>query len=86
MVLRCELYDMGELHVVDDVVLLGTPVTTEPSKWQKALWVKWKVLDGPGAPGGCKGVFTCCKCRKNMLLTGVGAGVYLLAAEWLSAQ
>lgn len=34
--LRCELYDMGELHVVDDVVLLGTPVTTEPSKWQKA--------------------------------------------------
>ncbi|CAK9009863.1 unnamed protein product [Durusdinium trenchii] len=31
----CELYDMGELHVVDDVVLLGTPVTTEPAKWQK---------------------------------------------------
>lgn len=27
---------MGELHVVDHVVLLGTPVTTEPAKWQKA--------------------------------------------------
>ena len=27
---------MGELHVVDQVVLLGTPVTTEPAKWQKA--------------------------------------------------
>lgn len=67
---------MGELHVVDDVVLLGTPVTTEPSKWQKALWVKWKVLDGPGAPGGCKGVFTCCKCRKNMLLTGACAMLF----------
>ncbi|CAJ1460756.1 unnamed protein product [Effrenium voratum] len=32
----CELYDMGEFHVVDDVVLLGTPVTTEATKWQKA--------------------------------------------------
>ena len=79
---------MGELHVVDDVVLLGTPVTTEPSKWQKALWVEWKVLDGPGAPGGCKGVSMCCKCGTDMLLTvhvrcysRVGAGVYLLAAK-----
>lgn len=67
---------MGELHVVDDVVLLGTPVTTEPSKWQKALWVKWKILDGPGAPGGCKGVSMCCTCRKNMLLTGACAMLF----------
>ncbi|CAK9111583.1 unnamed protein product [Durusdinium trenchii] len=32
---KCKLYDMGELHMVDEVVLLGT-LTTEPAKWQKA--------------------------------------------------
>ena len=32
---RCELYHMGEFHAVDDVVLLGAPVTTEARKWQK---------------------------------------------------
>lgn len=43
----CELYDMGELHVVDDVVLLGTPVTTEPSKWQKVRSVaSGRVVNG----------------------------------------
>lgn len=43
----CELYDMGELHVVDDVVLLGTPVTTEPSKWQKVRSVaSGRVING----------------------------------------
>merc|ERR1712039_879271 len=26
----------GEFHVVDDAVLLGTPVTTRAIKWQKA--------------------------------------------------
>lgn len=30
-----ELYNMGELHVVSDVFLLGTPVQTSPEKWRK---------------------------------------------------
>jgi hypothetical protein len=30
-----ELYRLGEFHVVDDVVLLGTPVSTRPEKWRK---------------------------------------------------
>merc|ERR1712048_1493789 len=28
-----ELYQMQEFHVVDDVILLGTPVNTNPVKW-----------------------------------------------------
>lgn len=31
-----ELYDMGEFHAVNDVVLLGAPVTTDRTKWSKA--------------------------------------------------
>lgn len=30
-----ELYRMKEFNVVDDVVLLGTPVSTRPDKWRK---------------------------------------------------
>merc|ERR1719330_2071568 len=48
-----ELFDMGEFNVVDDVVLLGAPITTRPEKWGKAravvsgrlincyLWKDW---------------------------------------------
>merc|ERR1719215_2241480 len=43
----CELYDMGEFNVVDDVVLLGTPVTTGAKKWQKVRAVaSGRVLNG----------------------------------------
>merc|ERR1712232_253505 len=31
-----ELYNLGEFHVVDDVVLVGAPVTTLPERWRKA--------------------------------------------------
>jgi hypothetical protein len=30
-----KLHAMGEFHVVDDVVLLGTPVTTSKAEWEK---------------------------------------------------
>jgi len=31
-----ELYRMGEFHAVDDVVIMGTPVTARLEKWKKA--------------------------------------------------
>uniref|UniRef100_A0A7S2IA76 Uncharacterized protein n=1 Tax=Alexandrium andersonii TaxID=327968 RepID=A0A7S2IA76_9DINO len=38
---------MGEFHAVDDVVLLGTPVTTRESKWQKVrAVVSGRVVNG----------------------------------------
>ncbi|CAE7235226.1 TMCO4, partial [Symbiodinium necroappetens] len=43
----CELYHMGEFHAVDDVVLLGAPVTTEARKWQKVRAVaSGRVVNG----------------------------------------
>merc|ERR1740138_664595 len=30
-----ELHRMKEFHVVDDVILLGAPVSTRPGKWRK---------------------------------------------------
>ena len=46
---------MGELHVVDDVVLLGTPVTTEPAKWQKVRTMMPASVDQKHHSGPKKG-------------------------------
>ncbi|CAE8639497.1 unnamed protein product, partial [Polarella glacialis] len=42
-----ELYSMGEFHAVDDVILLGTPVTTGASKWRQVRAVaSGRVING----------------------------------------
>mmetsp|Transcript_81285 Transcript_81285/g.188818 ORF Transcript_81285/g.188818 Transcript_81285/m.188818 type:complete len:208 (-) Transcript_81285:41-664(-) len=42
-----ELHKMGEFHAVHDVVLLGTPVTTSSSKWNKVrAVVSGRVVNG----------------------------------------
>lgn len=42
-----ELHDMGEFHAVDDVVLLGAPVSTSLEKWRKVRAVtSGRVING----------------------------------------